>query len=220
LSNHTPQEEKKDSPPDTGWADATPAGLVALAVACFCYFAMLTGLVDAGKSVALLGCWLTGGFAVQFTVALVDLKNKNAAGGNTFAFFSGFFMLAGALSMFVKAGILGGTADGPIATASPIDGFAWMALGLALLLWTPAFFKAAGQLFLIVVGLDIAIPFLVLKDLQVLPGADQAFGIIAGVLLLLCGLLGLWLAAVLIVNKAFGRTVIPTLKPFYRPKKK
>jgi len=216
----TPQEEQKVKPADSSnWADATPAGLVALAVACFCYFAMLTGLVDAGLSVALLGCWLTGGFVVQFVVGIIDLKNKNATGGCTFAFFSGFFMLTGALSMFIKAGVFGGGAEGPLATAPPIDGFAWMALGLALLLWTPAFIQAAGQLFLIVIGLDVAIPFLVLKDLGIFPGADQAFGIIAGVCLLICGLLGLWLAAVLIVNKAFGREVYPTLKPFYRPKK-
>jgi len=201
---------------DRRWADATPAGLTALAVVCFCYFAMMTGLVDGPKSIAIIGCWLMGGFLVQFTVALIDLKNKNFGGGNTFLYFSGFFMLCGALSMFVKSGVMGGG----IETSAAIDGFAWIALGLTVLLWTPAFFKAAGQLFLICVFLDLAIPFIVLRDLGVFPAAASAFGIIAGICLLICGLLGIWLAAASVVNSAYGRNVYPTLKPFYRSRKK
>ena len=55
------------------WANPTPAGLVALAVACFGFFAILSGRVT-HDAMPLLGAWLLGGFVVQFIVALLDLK--------------------------------------------------------------------------------------------------------------------------------------------------
>ena len=84
------------------WANPTPAGLVALAVACFCFFAVLTGKVT-GAAVPYLGCWLFGGFVVQVIVAILDLKSGNATGGNTFLYFSAFFMLVGGLEMILGA---------------------------------------------------------------------------------------------------------------------
>jgi len=214
-SNETPPVPERPK-----MADCSPAGLVALAVACFCFFPLLTGLVDGEKTFLLMGCWLAGCTLVQFTTAIVDLKNKNQLGGSTFLFFSGFFCLTGALGMLAKAGAFGAETLG---WSSKIDGWAWIALGIAVLLWTPAFFKAPGQLFLICVFLDIAVPFIVMNDLGVFAAGTpgyQAFGIIAGVCLLICGILGLWLASATIVNNAYGRNVYPTLKPFYNPKNK
>jgi hypothetical protein len=84
-----------------GWANPTPAGLVALAIACFGFFALLTGLVTPAAS-PLLGCWLLGGFVVQVVVGIIDLKGGNTTGGNTFIFFSAFFMLVSGGEMIFK----------------------------------------------------------------------------------------------------------------------
>jgi len=57
---------------NSSWANPAPAGLVALAVACFTFYAILTGKVD-GTAAPLLGCWIIGGFVVQLIVGLIEL---------------------------------------------------------------------------------------------------------------------------------------------------
>ncbi|MDR2866836.1 MAG: GPR1/FUN34/YaaH family transporter [Methanomassiliicoccaceae archaeon] len=186
------------------WANPTPAGLVALAVAAFCFFAMLDGRLGTNPSGAmmLIGCWLIGGFVVQVIVGVLDLKSSNNTGGNTFLFFSAFFMLASGLSMFVKA-----------ASASPIDtfldGYVWLAITMVLFLWTPAFFKPFGLLTVLVLLLDIALPVLALMDLHIL---DATFRPVAAYALLAAGIVAIYLCSALVVNKAFGKTVYPLLQ--------
>jgi succinate-acetate transporter protein len=184
------------------WANPTPAGLVALAVACFCFFALLNKFIEP-SAMPLIGCWLIGGFIVQVVVALVDLKGGNSAGGNTFLFFCAFFMLVGGMEMFLKYN--GISSGAPL--DSRIDGYAWMALTLALILWTPAFLKPFGLLSLIVLALDVALPFITLIDLQVLPAS---FSFIPAYALLVAGLIALYLSAALVVNTTLGKTVYPT----------
>jgi hypothetical protein len=121
-------------------------------------------------------------------------------------------MLTGALSMFVRSGVLGSGLE----ISTKIAGFAWIPLWISLTLWTPAFIKSAGQLFLICSILSLVLPFKILMDLAWFPGANQVFGYISGIGILICGLLGLWLAAVMIVNKGLGKNVFPSLKPFYK----
>ena len=185
------------------WSNPTPAGLVALAVACLCFFALLNGFVEP-SAMKLVGCWLIGGFIVQLVVGIIDLKNGNGTGGNTFLFFSAFFMLVGGMEMFIKYnGILAGTPlDGRI------DGYAWIALTLALLLWTPAFLKTFSLLSLIVIAIDVALPFITLIDLGVL---SARFSVIPAYALLVAALLAIYLSAALIVNTAYGRKVYPVI---------
>ena len=186
------------------WANPTPAGLVALAVACFSFFALLNGFVEK-SAMPLVGCWLLGGFAVQVIVGLLDLKGGNHAGGNTFLFFSAFFMLAGGIEMFVKYNaIVAGT---PL--DARIDGYAWLALTIAIYLWTPAFFKTFSLLSLVVAAIDVALPFIVLVDLKILP---PGFSPVAGYALLVAGVIALYLGAAQVVNTAFGRTVYPVIE--------
>ena len=186
------------------WSNPTPAGLVALAVACFCFFAMLNGNVEK-SALPLIGCWLLGGFVVQLIVGLLDLKGGNFAGGNTFLFFSAFFMLVGGLEMFVKYnGIVSGiTLDGRV------DGYAWIALTISLVAWTPAFFKTFSLLSLIVLFVDVALPFIALIDLKILPAS---FSVIPAYALLLAAVLAIYLSAALIVNTTFGKKIYPVIE--------
>ena len=187
------------------WANPTPAGLVALAVACFTFFALLNGLVEK-SAMPLVGCWLIGGFVVQLAVGLLDLKGGNHPGGNTFLFFSAFFMLVGGIEMFVK---YNGLTSGALLDTR-IDGWAWAALTLALLLWTPAFCKSFSLLSIIVLVLDVALPFITLIDLKVLPGS---FSPVPAYALLAAGAVALYLGAAQIVNTAFGKTIYPIIQP-------
>ncbi|HNT57781.1 MAG TPA: GPR1/FUN34/YaaH family transporter, partial [Syntrophales bacterium] len=80
------------------FASPGPAGLAALAVACFGFGAVFLGKVGLG-GLPLLAAWLIGGGIVQYTTAVMELKDHNITGGNVFLFFSAFFMFAAALSV-------------------------------------------------------------------------------------------------------------------------
>ena len=183
------------------WSNPTPAGLVALAVACACFFGLLSGKVEP-SAMPLIGCWLLGGFVVQIVVGILDLKSGNAPGGNTFLFFSAFFMLVGGMEMFLKYNAL---ALGGLDTR--IDGYAWAILTLALLLWTPAFFKKFSLLSIVVALLDIALPIITLLDLKIIFGA--VFSNIAAYSLLLAGIVAVYLSAAMIINTTFGKAIYP-----------
>ena len=184
------------------WSNPTAAGLVALAVACFCFFALLNGYVKP-SAMPLIGCWLIGGFVVQIIVAFVDLKSGNHAGGNTFLYFSAFFMLASGMELFMKW-IYIGELD------ATVDGYVWIVLALVTILWTPAFFKKFGILSLIVLALDIALPFLAIIDIGILDAALAAdLKIVPAFAMLAAGLLAIYLSAATVVNTAFGKKIYP-----------
>lgn len=190
-----------NAPLQKDWANATPAGLVALAVACFCFFALLSGKVQ-GSATMLIGCWLIGGFVVQLIVGLLDLKSGNMTGGNTFLYFSAFFMLVSGAEMIVKTLC----AANNIAFDSTVDGWAWLCLTLVVMLWTPAFFKVPNVLTLIVLCLDFALPFVTLKDMGILEASlyvIPAYGFLAA------GVLGIYLSGATIINNTYGKTVLP-----------
>jgi succinate-acetate transporter protein len=197
--------QQETNPQAVAWANPTPAGLVALAVACFTFFALLGGYVEK-SAMPLVGCWLLGGFVVQVIVGLLDLKSGNLPGGNTFLFFSAFFMLVGGLEMFVKY-------NGITAGAIPdtrIDGWAWAALTVALLLWTPAFCRKFSLLSVIVLALDVALPFITLTDLKVLPAG---FSAVSAWALLVAGTIAVYYSAALVVNGTFGKKIYPVIGP-------
>ena len=74
----------------TTWANPATAGLTALAIVCTAFFAVLTGIVP-HTATPMLGCWMIGGFVVQFVVALIELRSGAVLGGNVFLLFSAFF---------------------------------------------------------------------------------------------------------------------------------
>ena len=193
------------APAQREWANPTPAGLVALSVACFCFFAMLNGFVEP-SAMPLVGCWLIGGFIVQIVVGLLDLKGGNYAGGNTFLFFSAFFMLVGGIEMFNKYNAIasGAPLDGRI------DGYAWLALTIVVYLWTPAFLKSFNLLSLVVLALDVALPFITFNDLKILPASLVPVPAYA---LLVAGLIAIYLSAALVVNTTYGKTIYPVIGP-------
>lgn len=83
------------------FATPGPAGLAALAVACFGFGCSFLGKIDI-NGLPLLAAWLIGGGIVQYTTAVMELKDHNITGGNVFLFFAAFFMFAAAISVFMK----------------------------------------------------------------------------------------------------------------------
>ena len=204
TSNQTHAEKADCTPAHKEWANPTPAGLVALAAACACFFAFLTGRVSI-SAMPLIGCWLLGGFIIQLVVALLDLKGGNHAGGNTFLFFCAFFMLVSGLEMLLKYNAIqsGAPLDGRI------DGYVWAVLTIVVWLWTPAFCAKFSLLTLIVFLLDIALPFIALVDLGVL---SRGYSPIAAWSLLAAAAVAVYLCSAIVVNTAFKKTVYPLPK--------
>jgi uncharacterized protein len=202
-----PQSSPAPAPKE--WANPTPAGLVALAVVCVCFFALLNGFVGAG-ALPLLACWLFGGFIIQLVVALCDLKAGNATGGNTFLFFCAFFMLVTGLEFFLKSQMTG--LDGHI------DGWAWLVLAVTLILWTPAFFKSPAMLTVVVLVLDVALPCIALRDIGLFTdaGVNKLLASIAAWSLLAAGCAAVYMASATILNGAFGKKVLPNPGPLYK----
>lgn len=200
-----------------GWANPGPAGLTALAVACFTFYAILTphigadGKVVAGTMAPLLACWLIGGFVVQLVVGIVELREGALLGGNVFLFFSAFFMLTGGLEFIVKSYFASvGPKAVPLDTI--IDGWAWLVLFITLIIWTPCYLKTApAALGLTVLILDIGVFFVTFGDLQVL-NATMAHHW-AAIFLLITGIGGMYVAGGIQLNGAFGKTILPLGKP-------
>jgi succinate-acetate transporter protein len=192
-----------------GWANPAPAGLTALAIACFTFYALLTGKVEL-TALPLLGAWLIGGFLVQVIVGFIELKEGSLIGGNVFTVFAAFFMLTGGIEMFVKFIY----ATQKIALDARMDGWAWLVLSITLLIWCFGYFKTAPlSLNLAVIGLVLACPLISFHDLGLM-GASSA--VMAGNLLLFTGIMGLYTAGAIILNGAYGKTVLPMGKPFFK----
>ncbi|NPV93527.1 MAG: hypothetical protein HPY50_22450 [Firmicutes bacterium] len=191
------------------WANPAPAGLVALAVACFIFYALLSGTVKPG-ALPLLGCWLIGGFVVQLVVGILELKEGALTGGNVFLFFSAFFMLVGGMEMFIKffAGIYGWPID------ATIDGWAWLVLLIILTFYTFAYFKQSALVMsILLVLLDIGVFFVTFIDIGWMSPAYKPF---AAYFLLATGVCGIYMSSAIILNAAFGKTVLPVGKPILK----
>ena len=196
------------------WASPSTAGLVALAIACFLFYGLLTGRIGP-ESLALVGFWLLGGFVVQIVVAIIELMEGKTSGGNIFLFFSSFFMLTSGLSMIFKYfAINNGWAFDPI-----VEGYAWIVLFSVLLFYVPVYLRESPLIMnILVVSLVIAAFFIMATDLHLLPAAD--FSPIAGYFALASGICGIYLAGAIAVNTSFGRMVLPVGKPLLAPKAK
>jgi len=189
------------------FANPGPAGLGALAVACFLFFALLTGQVD-HSAAPLLATWLVGGSVCQIVAGLIELKDHNLSGGNLMLFFGAFFMLTGAVELITKT-VLG--ANG-IAFDGRIDGWAWRTCLLVLVGFTPCYLKANKVFFFTVLVVDVGVLFLALADLKIAP----FLGVYAGWALLIAGCGALYLVAATLINTTFGKTIVPLPAPFVK----
>lgn len=163
------------------------------------------------ESLLLLAAWLTGGFVVQIIVANKELDHGELLGGNVFCFFQGFFMLTGAISSICKW-LCVFVFD--VAYSTVVEGFGWGACTIALILWSPAYFKNANGTFsTAIIFTDIALIGVTLNDFGILP-ASLKIGV--AICLFIAGSLGLYCASAVQLNTAFGKTVLPLAKPLIK----
>ncbi len=188
------------------FATPGPAGLGALAVACFGFGAVFLGKVGLG-GLPLLAAWLIGGGIVQFTVAVMELKDHNLTGGNVFLFFSAFFMFGASLSVFAKFVML----SSGMTPLSMVEGWCWLAGAGFLTIVTPAYLKGTKLLFFIVILIDIILWLITFIDMGIL---GASFKPVVGYLLIAAGSIGIYTAGAVVNNSVFGKTILPMPGPF------
>lgn len=193
-----------------GWANPSPAGLFSLAIAVFCFYALLCGKVE-GSAILLMACWLMGGFIVQISVAIIELRENNIAGGNVFLYFSAFFMFTSSISFIFKyfAGINGWPMD------ATIEGYAWIILWAATWMITPAYFKSPITFTIMVFLLDLALPIVCLQDLGVI---GHQYAAVAGHFLLFAGIIAVYFGSAVLLNTVYGKVVLPVGNPIIKEK--
>jgi len=193
-----------------GWANPMPAGFTALAIAVIIFYAVLTGKVGK-EAMPIAGIWLIGGFFVQVIVGVIELRLGNSSGGNTFTWFSAYFMLVtGSLWIFQYfAGVYGWKFD------PRITGWAWLTITLVLLMEIPMFAKSMPLApFAAIVPMCLALPFITGIYLGYL--AHYTYAPIAGNLAGLCGLLAIYATVAMQTNMVFGRQVFPFPGPIIK----
>ncbi len=193
------------------FASPAPAALGALAIACFAFFAILTGKVSHAAA-PIVACWLIGGAVCQIAAGVIELKDHNISGGNVMLFFGAFFMLASALSLSAKYGLH--TAG--LHFDKTIEGWCWLAAWGFLVLMTPCYLKAPKLLFWGLVLADIAILCIALIDLKVTILPPKLMATVAAWCLLVLGFIGLYLAGATAINTTFGRTILPPTTPYVK----
>jgi len=198
------------------YANPVPQGLVALAVACFMFFAVLAGRLPPESHVALLlGIVIACSFIPQFMAGLMELRNGVILGGNVFLYFSVYFMLATGLKfIFLHFSAVYGWGMTVYA-----DGWWWVPLTVMLIAVTPSYAKSPAAIFWMIVAVDLALIFVVIHMFCVSPDLHHfahTCGALGGWFLLIAGILGLWIGAAVVNNTVYGRTVMPLGSPLVK----
>jgi len=191
------------------FATPAPAGLAALAVAAFGFAAVFFGKVGLG-GLPLLAAWLIGGGIVQFTTAVIELKDHSITGGNVFLFFAAFFMFAASLSTMAKFGMI----VFHIKPLPLVEGYMWMAGAAFLTLVTPAYIKSSSLFFLALLVADTILWFLCLLDMGMID--PTVWKPVVGYLLIFLGCAGLYLSGATLCNTVFGRAIYPVPPPLVK----
>jgi succinate-acetate transporter protein len=189
------------------WANPAPAGLGGLVVACFMFWAMLTGQVGEGHKLA-LGIWLLGAMVVQLAAGFIELRNGILTGGNLMLFFGAFFCVVGGCGN-IATGIL--EATGSAYRLDPvIQGWGWVAATLFIFALLPCYVKANKVFFFVVIIAGVAVGMIAYMDIT----KTHDIASLAGWLLMLVGIGSLLNIAAAVINPTFGREIIKLGKPF------
>lgn len=185
------------------------AALMALAVACFCFFPLLNGWVSGGAAI-LMSLVLIACFFVQLIAGIFDCIEGNSLFGNTMIYFACFFMLGSGLTTLAEyfCGVFGLPFD------VKILGWVWIVLALALWGWTPGFLRfAPWHLSLGLLCVDVALLMIGLSYFGIGGGTMQP---IAGWLVGVLGGIGIYNGAATVLAETFHKAVLPVGKPLIR----
>lgn len=185
-------------------ADPTPLGLTGLAMVTLVAASQKLGFTE-GYSLIIPWAILLGGVA-QLMASVYDFKHNNVFGATAFGAY-GLFWIAVASSWMIKLGVFGET------LAATVDvrqlGVIFFGYLLFSLFMTVAALKTNKALIAIMVLIDVLFLGLMLDSFKL----GEFWHTIAAWAELLISLLGFYAAAGNMLNKFYGRTMLPLGKP-------
>lgn len=194
------------------WANPLPAGLISLGMACTIFYALLTGKITP-DGYGVVGIWLLGGFFVQVIVGVIDLKLGSLGGGNTFLWFSAYFMFATGCVYLMEyfAHINGWHVE------LMIEGWCWVGISIVMWLMYPSFLKTMPLVVAVLITImNSMAPVIAGMKLGLLDRA--VYAPIAGNCIGIVALLGFYSGAAIINNTVFGRQILPFPGPVLKSK--
>lgn len=189
-------------------ADPSALGLFGLAIITLVASSQKFGLTEGTAGILAWAIFLGG--CMQLIAGVIDFKKDNVFGGTAFIGY-GFFWLAMAFSWLVSLGVFGEQAQtGFDATQT---GVAFVAYLLFTLFMTVGALKTTKVLFFIFLSIDFLFIGLALSSFGI---AYETTHVIAAVSELVISLLSFYGAGANVLNKHYGRQVLPLGKPFVK----
>lgn len=196
-----------------GWANPLPAGLISLSVACFIFYGMLSGKVSSPGCLPLMAGWLIGAFIIQVVVAIIEMREGALNGGNVFLVFSAFFCFTTGVNMLIK--YFAALNKWAFAMDARVDGWAWLAIGIALIPISFCYFKKTPlSMNLMVICLDTVVLSLIMLDLKL--GAHATWAPVGAYGCLFAGLFALYTISAVFLNTNFEKTILPMPGPIIK----
>lgn len=183
--------------PVSGWGDPFPLGLASFGISALVLSSVMSGVIDAAATPAVLSLALALGFATELVAGLIHFQRGETFPALVFTAYSGFWLSYALLVQFY----------GPMVTAD-----AAAITGMFLLAW--AIFSSYMLLAALRTNLTTIVIFSLLNGVFYLAalGAfveSDALGHVAGFLLVADALVALYASAAIIVNTTWERTVLP-----------
>ncbi|MHA1731885.1 MAG: acetate uptake transporter [Promethearchaeota archaeon] len=184
-------------------AEPAPLGLIGLAVAALVLASADLGIASSDK--AMLIPWTINlGATAQLIAGFMDFKRKNLFGGTAFVTYSLLWYSVSLTLIF------------SIFTGATVDltyyGFGMLGFLVFSIIMTVAALWTNTALFVVLVGIDGALAFLVPHVLAGTPAYP------VGLWLVFVSAASFYTAAGVMLNTMAGRTILPLGKPFLKPK--
>ncbi|MDP4270925.1 MAG: acetate uptake transporter [Bacteroidota bacterium] len=185
-------------------ADPTPLGLTGLAMVTLVAASQKLGWTE-GLSMVIPWAIFLGGFA-QLMACVYDFKHNNLFGSTAFGVY-GFFWLSVGTTWLIKLGVFGA------ALAQTVDvhqlGFAFLGYLIISLFITVASFRTNKVLIAIMVLIDVLFLGLMMSSFEM----GEIWHSIAAWSELVISLLGFYGAGANLLNKFYGRVMLPVGSP-------